>query len=52
MKRGHRRWHRLIGWVLLPTLALTLLSTWWARSPPLAPAELPPAWVNSPVEKH
>jgi len=51
MKRSHRRWHRLIGCAVLPALALTLLSTWWARRPPPAAVELPPALVNTAVEK-
>lgn len=50
MKRGHRRWQRVIGGVLLPVLALSLLATWWARSPPAAPAALAPALINTSAE--
>lgn len=51
MKRGHRFWHRLVLSALIPALALALLSIWWARSPPAVAAELPPALVNTLVEK-
>ena len=50
MKRIHRRWHRLIWALLLPGVALLLLSADRVRGDPVAGAVLPTALINAPVE--
>ena len=42
MKRAHRRWHRRMGWVLVPVLVFLLSLIGLARTAPPDNAALPP----------
>ena len=43
MKRAHRRWHRIIGCLLVPVLAALLGLLAWRLGTPPANTTLPPA---------
>ena len=47
MKRVHRRWHRRIGWLLVPVIALTLALIGIVRELPPDNAVLPPALTRA-----
>ena len=47
MKRVHRRWHRRIGWVLVPVIALTLALADSMREVLPDNAALPPALTGA-----
>ena len=53
MKRAHRRWHRRIGWLLVPVLALTLGLIGFTRDAPPDNAAVPdPLPRTLPTEGH
>ena len=47
MKRAHRRWHRRMGWLLLPALVLTLVLIGLTDSVMPDNAALPPALTRT-----
>ena len=46
MKRIHRRWHRRIGWFLVPVIVLTLAMAGFMRELPTDNATLPPVLMD------
>ena len=42
MKSVHRRWHKRIGWVLVPVILVTLCLAGLMHQVPLDKVELPP----------
>ena len=51
MKRVHRRWHRRLGYLLVPALAFALGLIAWTREAPRDNAALPPALTGTPPAK-
>ena len=47
MKRVHRRWHRRIGWFLVPVIVLTLAMAGFLREIPPDNATLPPSLTGA-----
>jgi hypothetical protein len=50
MKRQHRRWHRVIWCLLLPTLVAVVTLGFWLKPPALVNPALPPALENAVIE--